>query len=58
MVLVTNVQRTDVFNILNHSKSTMSKGLEVVVGKFNRSNQERAGVGAKELVVTRANDHS
>ena len=55
---MTNVQGTDILNILNHSKSTMSKGLEVDVGKFNRSNQERAGVGAKELVVTRANDHS
>jgi hypothetical protein len=27
------------------------------VGKLNGGNQERAGVGAKELVVARTNDH-
>jgi hypothetical protein len=44
---VSNVQRADVFNVLNHGESTMSKGLEVDMGKLNSSNQERPGVGAK-----------
>jgi hypothetical protein len=29
----------------------------VDVRKFKRSNQERTGVGAQELVVARTNDH-
>ena len=53
-----DMERTHVLDVFHHDEAAVRQGLQMYVGQFDGSDQERARIGTKQLIVIGADDHS
>jgi len=57
MLRMADVERTHILDVFHHNEAAMCQGLQMDVGQFDGSDQKRARIGTKQLIVFGPDDH-